>query len=184
MAEFIAHAKKRPGLNYGTPGITTPNHLAGVLLGVMTGTELVHVGYKGTAPAVQDVIGGHLPAAIVGLSTALQFARSGQVKVLGIGSAKRSELAPELPTIAEGGVKGYDASYWYDITVARGVPAAVMSRLHAEITKAVQSREVRQTLMAQGFEPMVASQAEYRRILQAEHAKWEPLIKAHNIRID
>lgn len=182
--ELIAYARQNPGLSYGTPGPTTPNHLAGVLLGSMTGTKLVHVGYKGTAPAVQDVIGGHLPMAIIGLSTAIQFSKTGQLKVLGIGSAKRSELAPDIPTIAEGGVRGYDASYWYDITVAKGVPQPVIDRLHAEISNAVQSSEVRSALAAGGFEPMVATQAEYQRILRAEHAKWEPVIKASNVRID
>ena len=184
MAEFIAYARKNPGLQFGTPGPTTPNHMAGMLLGAAIGAELVHVGYKGTAPAVQDVIGGHLPAAIVGLSTAIQFGKTGQVKVLGVGSARRSELAPDIPTIAEGGVKGYDAGYWYDISVGKGTPQAIIDRLHAEITKAVQSPEVRQTLAAGGFEPMVATEAEYRRLLQAEHAKWEPVVKVNNIKVD
>lgn len=184
MAELIAHAKQNPGMSYGTPGPTTPQHLAGVLLGSMAGLKLTHVGYRGTAQAVQDVIGGHLPLAIIGLSTAIPFSHGGQVKVLGVGSVKRSELAPEIPTIAEGGIKGYDASYWYDICVAKGVPQTVVNRLHAEITKASQSPDVRATLTAAGFEPMAVTQAEYQGMLRAERAKWEPVIRANNIRME
>lgn len=183
MAELIFHVKQNPGVTYGTPGPATPHHLAGVLLASMAGLQLTHVGYRGTAPAVQDVIGGHLPLAIVGLSTAIQFARSGQLKVLGVGSAKRSELAPEIPTLAEGGVKGYDASYWYDVCVAKGVPKAVVSRLHAEVAKALQDPEVRTALTSAGLEPMAVTQDEYQRMLQAERAKWEPIIRANNIQM-
>jgi len=183
MAELISHVKQNPGMNYGTPGPATPHHLAGVLLASMAGLQLTHVGYRGTAPAVQDVIGGHLPLAIVGLATAIQFSRSGQLKVLGVGSVKRSELAPEIPTLAEGGVKGYDASYWYDICVAKGVPKDVVRRLHAEVTKALQDPEVRTPLIAAGLEPMAVSHDEYQRMLQAERAKWEPIIRANNIRM-
>lgn len=183
IAELISYVKQNPGMNYGTPGPATPHHLAGVLLASMAGMQMTHVGYRGTAPAVQDVIGGHLPLAIVGLSTAIQFARSGQLKVLGVGSAKRSELAPEFPTLSEGGVKGYDASYWYDVCVSKGVPKTVVGRLHAEVTKALQDIEVRTSLTAAGLEPMAVTQEEYQRMLQAERAKWEPIIRANHIQM-
>ena len=183
VAELILYIKQNPGMSYGTPGPATPHHLAGVLLASLAGLQLTHIGYRGTAPAVQDVIGGHLPLAIVGLSTAIQFARSGQLKVLGIGSARRSELAPEIPTLAEGGVKEYDASYWYDVCVAKGVPKAVVRRLHAEVTQALQDPEVQATLTAAGLEPMAVTQDEYQRMLQAERAKWEPIIRANNIQM-
>ena len=183
MAELISHVKQNPGMSYGTPGPATPHHLAGVLLASMAGLQMTHVGYRGTAPAIQDVIGGHLPLAIVGLSSATQFARSGQLKVLGVGSAKRSDLAPEIPTLAEGGVKGYDASYWYDICVAKGVAKAVVGRLHTEVTKALQDTEVGTTLTAAGLEPMAVTQDEYQRMLQAERAKWEPIIRANHIQM-
>jgi tripartite-type tricarboxylate transporter receptor subunit TctC len=183
MAELISHVKQNPGMSYGTPGPATPQHLAGVLLASMAGLQMTHVGYRGTAPAVQDVIGGHLPLAIIGLSTAIQFARSGQLKVMGVGSAKRSELAPEIPTLAEAGVKGYDASYWYDICVAKGVPKAVVQRLHAEVTQALQDTEVRTALTAAGMEPMAVSQDEYQRMLQAERVKWDPIIRSNHIQM-
>jgi len=181
VAELISYVKENPGVNYGTPGPATPHHLAGVLLASMAGMQLTHVGYRGTAPAVQDVIGGHLPLAIVGLSTAIQFTRSGQLKVLGVGSAKRSELAPEIPTLAEGGVNGYDASYWYDVCVAKDVPKTVVGRLHGEVTKALQDIQVRTSLTAAGLEPMAVTQEQYQRMLQLERAKWEPIIRAHHI---
>lgn len=183
VAELIAYAKQHPGLSFGTPGPATPHHLAGVLFASMAGLQMTHVGYRGTAPAVQDVVGGHLPLAIVGLSTAIQFARSGQLKVLGVGSSRRSGLAPDIPTLAEGGLAGYDASYWYDICVASGVPQPVVERLHAGITKAVQDHDVRTALTAAGLEPMAMTRDEYRLMLRSERAKWEPVIRANNIQM-
>ncbi|RDI16617.1 tripartite-type tricarboxylate transporter receptor subunit TctC [Pseudacidovorax intermedius] len=183
VAELIAYVKQHPGLSFGTPGPATPHHLAGVLFASMAGLQMTHVGYRGTAPAVQDVVGGHLPLAIVGLSTAIQFARSGQLKVLGVGSSQRSGLAPDIPTLAEGGLAGYDASYWYDICVASGVPQPVVERLHAGITKAVQDHDVRAALTAAGLEPMAVTRDVYRRMLRSERAKWEPVIRANNIQM-
>ncbi len=184
MAELIAYAKIHPGLRFGTPGATTPNHLAGVQLGTMMGAELVHVGYKGTAPAIQDVIGGHIPLAVVGLSSSIQYAKTGQLKVLGMGGEKRSELAPNIPTIAEGGVRGYAASYWYDITVAKNVPKHIIDVLHAAVNQSVQSAEVRARFVRAGYEPMVMTRDEYLTLLQMEQIKWEGVIKANNIRVE
>jgi tripartite-type tricarboxylate transporter receptor subunit TctC len=183
-AEFIAYARANPRLSFGSPGPGTPNHLAGVLLASTIGAELVHVGYKGTSPALQDVMGDHLPLAVVGLSSAMQYVGSGKLKVLGVGSAKRSALAPDIPTLAEGGAKGFDASYWYDITVAAGTPKAVIDRLHAEVNKAVAHPEVRAAFDKQGFEPMVMSRADYLRLLKVEDEKWTRVIKANNIRVE
>ena len=184
MGELIASAKSHPStpLAYGTPGVATPPHLAGVLLASTAGITLTSVPYRGTAPAIQDVAGGQIPLAIVGLSTALAFSHAGRVKILGVGSAKRSPLAPDIPTLAEGGVKGYEATYWYDVTVARGTPQPVIDRLRVEIAKAVQSADVHEALLKAGFEPMVMSAAENERALDDAAAKWGKVIRDNHIR--
>lgn len=184
MAEMLAYARKNPAnpLSYGTPGVSTPNHLSGVLLSSMAGIKLEHVPYKGTMPAIQDVMGGTLPLAIVGLSTAMTQLPTGRVRILGVGGAKRSPLAPDVPTIAEGGVPGYEASYWYDVSVAKGTPEAILNRLNAEIGKAVNSPEIQEVLKKNGFEPLVMSPAENQHALKEQGAKWGKVIRENNIR--
>jgi tripartite-type tricarboxylate transporter receptor subunit TctC len=184
LAEMLDYARKNPAtpLAYGTPGVSTPNHLSGVLLATMAGIKLEHVPYKGVMPAVQDVMAGSIPLAIVGLSTAMAQAETGRIRILGVGGAKRSPLAPNVPTIAEGGVPGYEAGYWYDVSVAKGTPEAIVNRLHAEITKAVQSPEVQEALKKGGFEPLVMSPSENRRALKEDGAKWSKVIRENNIR--
>lgn len=183
MADLLSQGRK-PGaqpIAYGTPGVSTPNHLSGVLLASMAGIPLDHVPYKGTVPATQDVIGGSIPLAVLGLSTAVSFANGGKLRILGVGGNKRSPLAPDLPTIAEGGVPGYEAGYWYDVSVAKGTPPAVLTRLHAEISKAVQSAEVQDALKKGGFEPLVMSAAENQQALKEQAHKWGKIIRDHKI---
>jgi tripartite-type tricarboxylate transporter receptor subunit TctC len=186
LAEMLDYARKNPAtpLAYGTPGVSTPNHLSGVLLAKMAGIKLEHVPYKGVMPAVQDIMAGSIPLAIVGLSTAMAQAETGRIRILGVGGAKRSPLAPKVPTIAEGGVPGYEAGYWYDVSVAKGTPEAIVNRLHAEISKAVQSPEVQEALKKGGFEPLVMSPSENLRALKEEGAKWSKVIRENNIRAD
>ncbi len=184
MAEMLDHARKNPGtpLAYGTPGVSTPNHLSGVLLAQMAGIKLEHAPYKGTQPAIQDVMGGTIPLAIVGLSTALAQSESGRIRILGVGGMTRSPLAPHIPTIAEGGVPGYEASYWYDVSVAQGTPAEITNRLNAEIGKAVMSPEVQQALKKGGFEPLAMSPAELQRAMKFQEAVWGKVIRDNSIR--
>jgi tripartite-type tricarboxylate transporter receptor subunit TctC len=184
LTEMLDYARKNPAtpLAYGTPGVSTPNHLSGVLLATMAGIKLEHVPYKGVMPAVQDVMAGSIPLAIIGLSTAMSQAETGRIRILGVGGAKRSPLAPNVPTIAEGGVPGYEASYWYDVSLAKGTPEAIVNRLHAEISKAVQSPEVQDALKKGGFEPLVMSPSENQRALKEDGAKWSKVIRENNIR--
>jgi tripartite-type tricarboxylate transporter receptor subunit TctC len=183
MAEMLDYARKNPTkpLAYGSPGVSTPQHLAGVLLATMAGIPLEHVAYRGGMPAVQDVMAGSIPLAMIGLSTALAQAESGRIRILGTGGSKRSPLAPNLPTIAEGGVPRYEAGYWIDISVAKGTPPAVLTRLHAEITKAIQSVDVQEALKKGGFEPMVMSMAENQQALKEQAQKWGKIIRDNKI---
>lgn len=184
MAEMLDYARKNPGkpLTYGSPGVSTPQHLAGVLMASMAGIQLEHVPYRGGMPAVQDVMAGSIPLAMIGLSTAIAQAESGRIRILGAGGSKRSPLAPNVPTIAEGGIPGYEASYWIDISVAKGTPEAIVNGLHSAITKAVQNPEVQDVLKKGGFEPLVMSQSENQRALKEQSAKWGKLIRENNIR--
>ena len=184
MAEMLAYGRKNPAtpLTYGSPGVSTPQHLAGVLLATMAAIPLEHVPYKGGMPAVQDVMAGSIPLAIIGLSTAIAQAETGRIRILGAGGSKRSPLAPDVPTIAEGGVPGYEASYWIDVSVAKGTPEAIVNRLHAEITKAVESPAIQDALKKGGFEPLVMSPAENQRALKEQSTKWGKVIRENNIR--
>lgn len=183
MAELLVFGRK-PGAKpqaYGTPGVATPNHLSGVLLASMAGIPLDHLAYRGTAPAVADVMGGSVPLAILGLSTALSQAQGGRLRILGVGGSKRSPLAPELPTIAEGGVPGFEANYWYDVTVAQGTPAPIMATLNKEISKAVQSPDVQEALKKAGFEPLLMTPAQNQQALKNEAVKWGKIIRDNKI---
>lgn len=183
MAEMLDYARKNPAkpLAYGSPGVSTPQHLAGVLLATMAGIPLEHVAYRGGMPAVQDAMAGSIPLAIIGLSTAIAQAETGRIRILGTGGSTRSPLASNVPTIAEGGVPGYEAGYWIDISVAKGTPPAVLTRLHAEISKAVQSPDVQETLKKGGFEPLVMSAAENQKALKEQAQKWGKIIRDNKI---
>ncbi|MDM0072694.1 tripartite tricarboxylate transporter substrate binding protein [Variovorax sp. J31P207] len=184
MREFIDYAKKNKAtaLTYGSPGVGTPHHLMGVELARVLKIPMVHVPYKGTAPAMSDVVGGHIPIAIVGLPGAMQFTKNPLFTILGVASARRSELAPEIPTIAEGGVPGFEASYWWDISVPKGTPQPIIDRLHKEVVKILSDPGVRDSLLKGGFEPMVMSLQEMNAALKVDTAKWIKVIRDNNIR--
>lgn len=183
-SEVFIWAKNNPAapLAYGSPGIGTAHHLAGVLLAANQGITLTHVPYKGTSPVLQDVAGGQIALGFVGLAGTLPFAQSGKFKVLGVLAAKRSSIAPEVPTLAEGGVVGFDATYWFDISGPKGIPKPIMDRLRAEIGKAVQDPDVREALRKGGFEPMAMAPADYERALKDYSATWSAVIRKYNIR--
>lgn len=184
IRELLAYAKSRGvALPYGTAGVATPQHLAGALLARTAGIRLDHVPYKGTSNAIADTVGGHIPLAIVGLPQALQYAKSGQLRILGVASTQRSPLAPEVPTLAESGVPGYEANYWWDIIVPRGTPPAVVQRLHDELGVVLTKPEVRKTLMAAGYEPMVMGRAEYTAALAQDVAKLTKIVRDNKIKL-
>jgi tripartite-type tricarboxylate transporter receptor subunit TctC len=183
-SEVFALARSNPAkpLTYGTPGIATPAHQAGVLLASTLDITMTHVPYKGTAPVIQDVAGGQVDLGLIGLMTAQQFAQNGKLRLLGVIAPKRSPVAPEVPTLAEGGVRNFDATYWWDITAPKGIPQPIMDRLRVEISKAVQSAEVREILKKGGFEPMVMTPVEYERALKDYSSTWGEVIRKNNIR--
>ena len=178
VAEFIAYARARPGkLDYSSAGSGTSNHLAGELFEAMTGTHLVHIPYRGSAPALQDLIAGRVALMFDLVLTAAPQVKSGAVRGLAVTGAQRSAVLPDLPTVAEAGVPGYEVSAWFGIFAPAGVPKPVVDRLNAEIVKAMAAPDLRQRLVSQGAEPVTNSPEQFATYLKAEIAKWAKVVK-------
>jgi tripartite-type tricarboxylate transporter receptor subunit TctC len=185
VAELIALAKAKPGtLNYASPGNGSGPHLAGELLKSMAGIDLVHVPFNGVGPAMTGVLAGDVQMFFAQSSAALPHVKSGKVIALGVASRKRIAAAPELPTIAEAGLPGFDVTSWYALVAPAGTPAAVVDRLHAEIVKVLGSADVREKIAALGAEPVGNTPAEFTAMQRAEAARWAKLAREANIHAD
>ncbi|MSQ71960.1 MAG: tripartite tricarboxylate transporter substrate binding protein [Betaproteobacteria bacterium] len=183
IAELIAFARANPGkLSFGTTGTGSVQHLAGEFFKSLTSIDMVHVPYKGSGPAAVDLAGGQLPLAVIDLTSALPHQRSGKIRILGVTGAQRTISAPELPTVAEQGFPGFDASGWFGLLGPAGLPAEVVARLNAEIVRALQAPDVRERVLAAGVEPNPGSADEFNRAMRAEHAKWGKLIRDAGIK--
>lgn len=185
VAELITYAKQNPGrLAYGSSGNGGGTHLAGELFASMAGVDLLHVPYKGSAPAMADLVGGQVQLMFADGTSALPQIRGGRVRALGIASPKRSPLLPDLPTIAESGVPGYEAYSWAGILVPSGTPADTVARLNAEIVKVLNTPEVRQRMIDAGSEAAPSTQEQFARMLRGEINKWARVIRERNIQPD
>jgi tripartite-type tricarboxylate transporter receptor subunit TctC len=185
VAELIALAKAKPGtLNYASPGNGSGPHLAGELLKSMAGIDLVHVPFNGVGPAMTGVLAGDVQMFFAQSSAALPHVKSGKVIALGVASRKRIAAAPELPTIAEAGLPGFDVTSWYALVAPAGTPATVVDRLHAEIVKVLDSADVREKIAALGAEPVGNTPAEFTAMQRAEAARWAKLAREANIHAD
>jgi len=185
VPELIALAKARPGrLTYASSGNGTTLHLAGELFKRMAGIELVHVPYKGNAPALTDVLGGQVDMIFSALPPLLPLAKTGKLRILGVGALERHRSAPEIATIAEQGLPGYEMGTWYGVFATGGSPAEVLERLGAELRMALRDPKVRDTIAAQGIDPGASSPAEFRQFFRAEFARWAKLIKDAGIKAD
>jgi tripartite-type tricarboxylate transporter receptor subunit TctC len=185
IKELIALAKAKPGtLNVSSSGVGTPNHLGAEMLKFMAGIDIVHIAYKGGGPATTDLIAGQTQLQFSSIPTVLQHIKAGRLKILAIGSAKRSPALPEVPTIAESGVPGYEYTTWYGIFAPKGTPAPILNKLSDVITKAVSSPEIAQRFIPQGAEPSPSTPQELTTYMREEYARWGKVIKAANIRAD
>lgn len=183
LKDYIALAKGRPGdMLFGTSGTGSPGHLAGVLMEQMAGIKLTHVPYKGGGPLITDLIAGHIPSSFSVISTALPHVRGGRIRAIAVTGAKRAEGAPDIPTVAESGLKGYAATNWYGMVAPAGTPAPVIDRLNREIVAALKSPEVIQQLKDRGIEAAPTTPAEFGQFIRAEEKKWVPVIKRANIK--
>ena len=183
MKELLALARARPGtLTQASSGTGSPGHLAGALLQQMTDTRFIHVPYKGSGAALIDLLGGHVDLSFPTISAGLSQVKAGRLRALGITSAKRSPLLPELPTIAEAGVPGFEIVGWYGIVGSAGMPKDVVARLNSEIARLLKTPEVRERMLKEGAEPVGDSAEEFAAFLAADVRKWTKVIKAANIR--
>ncbi len=185
VREFIALAKAHPGeLNYFSSGTGTGTHLAAVIFDQMAGIKTTHVPYKGGAQALGDLLSGQVQFAMSTIGLVEPHAESGRLRLLGVGSAKRFTRLPDLPTIAESGVKGYGAEQWYGIVAPAGTPAAIINKLAAETRTIVANAEVRDRFLAQGIEPVYAGPEEFAGYIRSTVAKYAIVIKALGLAVD
>ncbi len=185
VKELIALARKKPGaLNYGSAGSGSPGHLSGELFKSMTKVDITHIPYKGSAPAVSDLISGQIQLMFDPIQSPLPHVRSGALKALGVSSASRSPLLPDVPTIAEAGVPGYETTAWWGIFAPAQLPPAIVDRLHAEIDRIVHSDFYHQQLVPLGAEPVSGSAAAFAAFVKGETAKWGQVVKMSGATID
>jgi tripartite-type tricarboxylate transporter receptor subunit TctC len=185
VSELIAWARAHPGkLNYASSGNGTSIHLSGELFKSMAALEITHVPYKGSGPAIADLIGGQVQLMFDNLPSALPHARGGKLRALAVTSARRSPAAPELPTVAEAGLPGYEASAWFGIAAPAATPREIVSKLNAAIARGLQSNETRERLSGQGAEPVGGSPEQFAEHIRTELAKWAKVVKASGARVD
>ena len=181
VSELIALAKAKPGvLNFASVGTGTSPHLGGELFQSLTGTKIVHVPYKGTSPAMTDLISGQVQMMFTSMPTVLALVKSGKLRLLGTGGTKRSAVIPDTPTIAET-VPGFELVTWYGVFAPARTPEAIIKRLNAEIAKVLADPESRDRMTAQGLEPTPMTPADVKRYTQEETKRWSRLIKAAGI---
>lgn len=183
--ELIQYAKSRPGqLSYATSGIGAMSHLAMELFKYMAGVNLVHVPYRGSAPAAFDLIGGQVQAAFNNLIPTLPHVKSGRLRALGISGLARAPVLPDVPTVAESGLPGFDAMQWYGVLLPAAVPKSMVTFLHREITSVLKIPAVRSRLMDEGGEVIGGTPEQYAKVIHTELAKWTKLVKAAGIRAE
>lgn len=177
IRELIALAKAKPGLmNFGSSGSGGSNHLAGELFNAMADVKIVHIPYKGNAPALADLVGGHVDIVFNGLTSALSFIKSGKLRALGMTSLKRSAVLPEVPTLDEAGLKGFQAVAWNGLAGPARMPKETVARIAGEVARIMKSPELAEHLKREGSDPVGSTTAEFAAFLPAEIAKWKKVI--------
>ena len=178
VRDLVAHAKAKPGgLNYGSAGHGSTSHLAGALFGSMAGIEAVHIGYKGSSLATADLIGGRLQFEFEAIAGGIPYVKSGRLRALGIASAKRIASLPDLPTIAESGVPGFEATVTHGICATAKTPSALVARLNSELVAAINMPDARERLTAIGAEVIASTAEEYQASIRAEIPRWEKVVR-------
>lgn len=186
VKDIIALARAQPGkLDYASFGIGSAAHLAGEMMLSMTGTSMVHVPYKGSAPAVADVIGGRVTMMMPGIGSAINLARDKKLRAIAVTTARRATGAPDIPTVAESGIPGFDVATWESIQAPAGTPVEAINRLNTAIREVVAGNELRQKMINLGFEPdAMKSPAETAQFIRSERQKWAKLVKERNIKAE
>jgi len=183
--ELVAAAKARPGrINYASPGVGTPHHLSMELFKTTSGLFITHIPYRGTAPAVTDLLGGQVDAMFLPIHVALPHVRSGRVVALGIGSEKRHALLPQVPTLAEAGAGNVNVDMWYGVFAPPGSAPDFVARLNRELRDILALPEVRSAFQIQGMDPAASSPDEFRRLVEQDAQRWAQVIKTQNIKAE
>ena len=185
LQEFIELARSRPGaMNYGSGGAGTSNHLAGELFNIVTGTKLVHVPYKGVNLAMQGVLAGEIQLVFIGIPAALPHIKAGKLRALALVAPQRSPALPEVPTVAEAGLKDFEVTTWYGILAPAGTPRPIVSRLNAELVKIMHTPDVRERLASMATDPLTSTPEEFAAYLKQEIAKWGDVVRKSNLKAD
>jgi tripartite-type tricarboxylate transporter receptor subunit TctC len=185
VGDLIALAKAKPGsLSYGSPGTGSQPHLGGEYLKQLAGIEIVHVPYNGTAPALRDLLGGQIQFMFSQTSAALPQIQAGKLRALGVASPKRAAQLPDVPTIAESGLPGFEAVSWYALLAPTGTPKDVVAKLHVEIAKILQLQDIREKLSAQGVDPVGNAPEQLTAMMRSESARYAEIVKRGNIKAE
>ena len=185
MGEFLALVREKPGeVNYGSAGNGSVNHLLGEMLNSAARIKLVHVPYKGAAPAITDLIGGRIQAVFSSMPSIIQHMREGSVRALAVTSAKRSAAAPDLPTIAESGVAGFDVNPWFGVLAPARTPMPIVRQINADIAAVVKDKDTQTRFEAQGAAPLLTTPEQFLEMLRADVAKWGAVVKASGAQLD
>ena len=186
LRDLITLAKARPGeLSYTSPGSGTPVHLSMELFRSMAGIKLLHIPYNGSGPATTAVLGGQVPLLATALPIGLPQARAGKLRMLGVTSAERSQLAPDFPTVAEAaGLPSYEVNVWYGLMAPAGTPVAIVNKLNAEIERLLQVRDVRERMLTLGFDPQRHTPAAFAELVKADVVKWSKIVRDSGASVD
>ena len=185
LQEFIAFAKAKPGaLNFGSGGAGTSNHLAGELFNIVTGAKLVHIPYKGVNLAMQDVLAGNVHLVFIGIPAAAPHIKTGRLRALALVAPQRSSALPEVPTVAEAGLRDFEVTTWYGVLAPAGTPRSVVTRLNAELVKIMHSPELKEKLAATGTDPLTSTPEEFADYIKREIAKWGDVVRKAGVKAD
>jgi len=185
IRELIKLGKAQPGkINYASVGPGSPQHLGMEMLKHMTGIDMVHIPYKGTAPAITDVLAGHVSLMFNSMPSVLQHTKTGRLRGIAVSTSRRSAAAPEIPTVAESGVPGFNYATWYGVLGPAGVPKDIVTKLNAEIVRILKDKDVAQRLVREGAEPAPGTPEEFAKHMRSEYDQWRKTIAAAKLRID
>ncbi|MDP1567794.1 MAG: tripartite tricarboxylate transporter substrate binding protein [Polaromonas sp.] len=185
VQELVTYAKERPGkLSFGSSGTGGANHLSGELFKAMTGVNMVHIPYKGAAPALNDLLGGQIPVMFDSLTGVIQQVKAGKLRALGVTSLKRAPAAPEIPTLDESGIKGFEATAWFGLYAPGNMPPELTRKLSADVLEALRAPRIQSQFAEQGATPGTLSQPEFSAFVDSEIDKWGKVIATANVKID
>lgn len=185
VKEFIANARAKPGdLTFGSSGTGSASHLSAELFRMMTGIQFTHIPYKGQGQVMIDMLGGHIKLGFPSIPASIQHIKSGKMLGLGVTTRQRSSALPDLPTIAEAGVPGYEVSGWYGILGPAGIPPPIIAKLNGELTRILKDSSVREMLSREGADPLTSTPEEFTKIIATDIVKWGKVVKAAGIKAE